>query len=293
MPPRVSSSFLPSRPRCTRKSPSPRRGTSTRRRSTDEALKLLEHLTAVNLTREERQNVDLYRALCLLALSRKEDADRVVESMVALNPLYRPQEDLSPRMMTAFSDAKKRVLPTLVQAQYREAKSAFDRKAFADAATGFRRVMDALEDPDMVLAAKQPPLSDLGTLASGFHDLSVKAIPPPPAAPEPPKAVPAPVILPPKIFVSEDRGVVPPVVLSQVLPKYPGRVRPGGMTGAVEIIINETGGVESTTTLVSLGQAYDEMVRNAAAKWMYEPAKVNGMPVKFRRRIQISVSGQP
>ena len=65
------------------------------------------------------------------------------------------------------------------------------------------------------------------------------------------------------------------------------------MTGAVEVLINEVGVVESTTTLVSLGSAYDELVRTAAAKWQYEPAKVAGTPVKFRKRIQITVSGQP
>jgi len=246
----------------------------------------------VNFPPAERQVVDLYRALCLIAVGRKDDADRVVEAMIAEDPLYRPEEEMSPRMLAAFSDAKKRVLPAIVQANYQEARGAFERKAFADAATLFKSVIDALNDPDISHAAKQPPLSDLRTLAAGFHDLSVKAIPPPPPPPEPP--APAVVVnLPPKIYVAEDRNVIPPAVVDQRLPKYPGRVRVGGMTGALEVIINEAGTVESATTLVSLGPTYDKLLLNAAQKWTYQPAKMNGAPVKYRKRIQITVSGQP
>ena len=106
--------------------------------------------------------------------------------IIARDPLYQPGDDLSPRMRTAFSEAKKRLLPSIVQQQYADAKGAFDRKEFESAASGFRRVMDALNDPDMGSAASKPPLADLRTLAAGFHDLSVKAIPPAPTpAPAP------------------------------------------------------------------------------------------------------------
>ena len=84
-----------------------------------------------------------------------------------------------------------------------------------------------------------------------------------------------------------------PVAIQQELPKYPGRIRPGGMTGVVEVVINEMGLVEAASTVVSLGAAYDQLVTAAASRWQYYPARAGGKPVKFRKRIQITVAPQP
>jgi TonB family protein len=260
----------------------------------DNALKLLERLAATSA--DEQQSIDLYRSLCLLAVGRNQDAERSIENIIARDPLYRPADDLSPRMRTAFSDAKRRVLPTIVQAEYAQAKGAFERKEFESAAFGFKRVVEALNDPDMGPAAKQPPLADLRTLASGFHDLSVKAIPPPPPPPAPAPVVaatPAPAAaakLPPRIYTGEERNVVPPQVLVQTLPKYPGAVPPRGVTGVVEVVINEGGTVESASMVVPVTSSYDKAVMTATTRWLYVPASMNGTPVKFRKRIQITVT---
>jgi hypothetical protein len=265
----------------------------------DSALKLLDRLSGASA--EDQQSIELYRSLCLLAVGRTQDAERSVEIIVARDPLYQPVEDLSPRMRTAFSEAKKRLLPSIVQQQYADAKSAFDRKEFESAASGFRRVMDALNDPDMGSAASKPPLADLRTLAAGFHDLSVKANPPaaapvpapqpvaaaPPAAPAAATAVARPVST---IYTGDERNVVPPQTLAQTLPKYPGAVPPRGVTGVVEVVIDEGGTVESAAMVVPVTASYDKMVMNAATKWVYIPAMMNGKPVKFRKRIQITVT---
>ena len=254
----------------------------------EEALRLLDGLAGGSPSSEDRQVIELYRALCLLAVGRHADAERSIEAMAARDPLYRPTEDISPRMRTAFSDARKRVLPAIVQRHYGEAKAAFDRQDFVAAASGFRRVVDALQDPDITHAAAQPPLSDLRTLAAGFHDLSVRAIPPPP----PPTPVePPPVVnLPPRIYTGEEPNVVPPVAIRQEMPKFPGVVRPGGRKGVVEIIINEQGGVDSGGMAVSIDPSYDATLLAAATRWTYRPATVGGQPVKFVRRIQVSIS---
>jgi hypothetical protein len=261
----------------------------------DDALKLLSRLSGS--TDDEQQSIELYRSLCFLAIGRNQDAERSIESIISRDLLYQPGEDLSPRMRSAFSDAKKRVLPTLVQQQYAEAKGAFERKEFDTAARGFKRVVDALNDPDMGNAANKPPLADLRTLATGFHDLSVKAIPPPP----PPKAAepvaPPPVVTAvaapppqPKIYTGEERNLVLPQTLFQGLPKFPGAVPPRGVTGVVEVVINEGGSVESAAMVVPVTSSYDKMVMSAANKWVYTPAMMNGKPVKFRKRIQITVT---
>jgi len=264
----------------------------------DSALKLLDRLSGTSS--EDQQSIELYRSLCLLAVGRTQDAERSVEMIIARNPLYQPGDDLSPRMRTAFSEAKKRLLPSIVQQQYADAKGAFDRKEFESAASGFRRVMDALNDPDMGSAASKPPLADLRTLAAGFHDLSVKAIPPAPAPAPPPQPVAAaqpaaaavarPVST---IYTGEERNVVPPQTLAQTLPKYPGAVPPRGVTGVVEVVIDEGGTVESAAMVVPVTASYDKMVMSAATKWVYIPAMVNGKPVKFRKRIQITVTPPP
>jgi len=253
----------------------------------EEALRALDALPPA-VSRTERQAVELYRALCLLALGRRADADRALEALVSHDPLYRPTDDLSPRLRAAFTDARRRVLPALVQQQYNEAKTAYDRKAFADAAAGFRRVVDVLNDPDLSAPASQPPLSDLRTLASGFHDLSVKAMAPPP--PPPPPAPSAPVVLPPAIYTGDERGVVPPVAIRQELPRFPGAVRPGGVTGVVEVLIDQAGAVESAAMLVPTVPSYDKLLLTAASRWLYSPATVDGRPVKFRKRIQVTIN---
>ena len=263
----------------------------------EKALGLLDDLIARNDAGQKRQEAELYRALCFLALGKREDADRAVETIVQRDPLYRAPEDIAPRMRTAFGDAKKRLLPAIVQQHYNSAKAAFDAKDFGAAGDGFQRVLDALNDPDMKHAASQSPLADLKTLASGFRDLSVQAIPPPPpvaailAVPPPVQQVQAQsqVVVATKIYNGTEPGIIPPVAIVQQFPKFPGRVPSGGIAGAVEIIIDQQGSVESASMQSPLLSGYDEIVVNAARNWRYQPAKVNGQPVKFRKSIRITV----
>jgi TonB family protein len=257
----------------------------------DEALGILDRLSE-GAPSEQRQSIDLYRSLCLLAVGRRDDADRAIESIIARDPLYRPDADLPPRTRTAFSDVKKRVLPAVVQQRYDEAKRTFERGQFETAAEAFQRVIDALNDPDIGLAATQPPLSDLRTLALGFHNLSVKSIPPPPPPPAPPvvAAPEPPVNVAPRIYTGEEAGVRAPVTLAQELPRYPGIVPFAGIKGVVEVVIGENGSVESAAMVVPVTSAYDKQVLAAVDKWRYRPATLNGVAVKFRKRVQINIA---
>ena len=257
----------------------------------DNALTILDRLSTGPTSNDERQSIELYRALSLLAVGRRDDAERAIESIVRRDPLFRPGEDLSPRTQLAFSDARKRVLPSVIQQEYAAAKGAFERKEFETSANLFKRVVDLVNDPAVGDAAHQPPLADLRTLAAGFHDLSVKAIPPPPPPVAPPAPVAAPPVnLPPRIYTAEDRGVVPPQTLAQVLPKYPGAVPPRGVSGVVEVVIGEGGAVETASVVVPVSSAYDKMLMTAANRWQYVPASLNGKAVKFRKRIQVTVT---
>jgi TonB family protein len=196
---------------------------------------------------------------------------------------------------TAFSDVRRRLLPTIIPQQYAKAKAAFDMKDYATAAAGFTDVINALADPDVAQAAGQPPLSDVKTLAVGFQELSAKAAAPPPPPPPPPapavKAEPvAPA--PPRIYNSVDPDVMMAEAIRQDVPNFTGRVSTATV-GAMEIIINERGLVESATMRQSISPMYDRQVVDATRGWRYRPATVNGMPVKFRKLIQIAVKPTP
>src|SRR5215470_12360552 len=149
--------------------------------SYDDALAMLSSLTTGSRSMEERQSIDLYRTLCLFALGKSVDADKVIEGMLLRDPLYRAaDEELSPRVESAFQTARRKILPSVIQQKYADAKSAFEKQEFAVAATGFDAVLKSINDPDIAPMVGAPPLADIKTLALGFRDLAVKSTPPPP-----------------------------------------------------------------------------------------------------------------
>jgi len=260
------------------------------------ALSMLNALSTVNAPREERRAIALYRTLCLLAVGRSAEAERAIEAMVAADPLYRPNaEEIPPRMRAAISDARRRMLPAILQEKYKAAKAAFDQQDFGQAAAGFREMLAGLEDPDIAQEASQSPLADLKTLAVGFYELSSKALVPTPVSVAPAPAVaqvvpppPPPVPRAPKIYTAEDRNVIPPQPIRQEIPAFPGKVT---MTrsGVLEVVIDDDGSVESATMRVPVNAQYDRMATAAARTWQYEPATVDGVPVKFLKRIQVTL----
>jgi TonB family protein len=258
----------------------------------EDALALLNRLLASDHPAAQSRGIEQYRAFCLLALGRAGDAAQAIEAVVAAEPSYRPSDsDVSPRVRMAFSDVRRRMLPGIIQQRYGQAKAAYDRGEFAAAADGFTQVLTALADSDIASEAKQAPLADLRTLAAGFGELSTKAVPPPPLAP-PAAPTTAPAAAPPsrpsplRVYSANDGNVVPPSTLSQPLPVYPGQVLIP-RTGRLEVVINENGAVESAVITGSLSAAYDRMALSAAKSWRYKPATIDGMPVKFKKVVQI------
>ena len=92
-----------------------------------------------------------------------------------------------------------------------------------------------------------------------------------------------------RIYNGTEPGVIPPVVIMQEFPKYPGRVPSGGILGAVDIVIDQNGSVESASMQTPVLSGYDAIVVQAARNWRYQPARVNGQPVKYRKSIRITV----
>ena len=267
----------------------------------DEALAMLNTLSMSGESAEDAAAVAMYRVLCLVAVGRSAEVDAAIDRLVSQHPLYRPPSDeLSPRMRTAISSARVKTLPSLVQKRYEESKTAYDRGDFAASSVGFKWVLSALADPDISSLSGQPPLADLKTLAAGFIDLSEKALAPPAAVAPAPTAA-AVVIAPPppaptrdlsKVFSTDDSDVVAPVTIQQKMPQFPGALT-ATMAGVIEVVINAAGAVESARLMESVHPRYDPMLLSQAKKWQYQPARLDGTPVRYLKRIQISLTPAP
>jgi hypothetical protein len=264
----------------------------------DSALTMLNSLMVSTTTRDDRRTIALYRTLCLLATNRRAEADRAIEALVTQDPLFRPADDIPPRMRTAIAETRKRMLPGILHQKYAESKAAYDRHDFPVASVGFKEILDGLADPDIAAAASQSPLADLKTLANGFYELTMKAMAPPPPAPAPrvaeaPAPAPAPVVpRAPRVYTADDRNVVPPLAVKQQIPAFPGKVTVA-RSGVLEVLVDINGTVESAMMRVSINPQYDRMATTAARAWQYQPATVDGTPVKFLKRIQVSLVPTP
>jgi TonB family protein len=269
----------------------------------EEALTALNRARTSGVSAADALAVEETRAFCLLALGRSLEAQNAIEALVTADPLYRPAADLSPRVRTAFSDVRRRMLPTIIPQQYAKAKAAYDRKDWTAAAETFAQVLSAIADPDIAHLASQPPLSDIRTLAAGFQELAVKSMPPPPLPVTPtaspttvvgqtsgggaPAAASAPARVA-RVYTALDAKVVAPGVIRQDLPPFNGRLQ-GVTSGSLEIVVNELGLVESAKVLDSVSPQYDRIAIDATRNWRYRPAMLDGMVVKFRKIIQIAV----
>ena len=246
----------------------------------DEALTTLQQLASnkAALSATDARDLEEYRFLCLLALGRKDEARVAMGVVVKADPLYTLDAGSTPpRVVSAFTEVRRELLPQIATTLYAESKAAYDKKETADARAGFEQLMQMLADPDM-----QGKLSDLGTLAKGFLDLSASAAAPAPAA--------APAAAPVEA-VAKAAVVVPPVAVLQKVPPIPSNLL--RMTqlkaGVLELTIDETGQVSDAKFTSPIHPVYDSMVTSAAKGWKYQPATADGKPIKYRKTIRIAV----
>jgi hypothetical protein len=259
----------------------------------DEALAVLNDLepTEASSPMAERKSIEQYRSLCLLALGRGTEAETAIGAVINADPTYQPSEaDASPRVRSAFTEVRQRLLPDIATARYQAAKATFDKKDYKNAVDQFQQVVALLNDPDM-----GGRLSDVKTLATGFLDLAVSAMAPPPAPkPQPVAPSPAPVVPKPdpnRVYTGADRGVTPPIAIRQEVPRLPTQLLQSARDhGILDLVIDEHGRVSSITVREPIEPHYDADLMTAARSWHYQPATLDGQPVKFRKLIQINVA---
>jgi TonB family protein len=288
----------------------------------DEALKALQDIEN-NAPPSAIREIEQYRFLCLLALGRSSEAKESITAVVTADPLYKLDPDTtSPRVVDAFRNVRREVLPDVTTAIYNVAKSAFDRKDYKIAEVQLRKVIALGADPDMPGGR----VDDIVKLSKGFLDLTVTALNPAPAtqtastnpvqpgnptpmAPAGGNATPtgtAPAgggntTAPPatkRVEVANAPGsgeIRPPMAIKQAVPPVPPDLSRFGQlrSGEIEVLIDETGKVQSAKVISSIHPVYDAMVMSAAKAWRYDPATADGVPVKYRKRIKITISESP
>jgi hypothetical protein len=305
----------------------------------DEALKMLQQLSSSDgsLPPGSVREAEEYRFLCLLALGRNAEARESIGAVVTADPLYKLDENnTSPRVLTAFQNVRRELLPDIMQSIYNVGKAAYDKKDFRNAERQLRKVVELAGDPDL-----QGKSTDLGTLAKGFLDLAISgnaaagaATPPPtnaagPAATAPggsnagaaptttaantttgggtpagsaapagnaargAVAAPPPAAAPAPAATTTRAGlIVPPVTLKQALPALPNDLSRFGAlrSGELEVLIDETGKVQQARFTKSIHPVYDGLVMAATKNWRYDAATADGVPVKFRKTIKVTIA---
>src|SRR5262245_16161672 len=83
------------------------------------ALTMLDGLAKTNPAPPDRQAIDLYRTFCLVALGSVDEAGTAIEAMISRDPLYHPNlDEVPPRLRTLFTNARKKLLPGIIQQRY-------------------------------------------------------------------------------------------------------------------------------------------------------------------------------
>jgi TonB family protein len=83
---------------------------------------------------------------------------------------------------------------------------------------------------------------------------------------------------------------VAPVPIRQDVPRVPSTISAQARERAIlDVVIDEQGRVINLSLRLSIHPMYDPQLLSAAREWRYKPATVDGVPVKFRKLIQITL----
>ena len=92
-----------------------------------------------------------------------------------------------------------------------------------------------------------------------------------------------------RIYSSNDIGVTPPVTVRPQMPVLPPPGVLADALGVVEVIVSDTGVVESVRLLSPPRNLHERMILSAVKAWQFQPAMKDGRAVRFRHLIQITL----
>jgi TonB family protein len=230
-----------------------------------------------------------YKALCLLALGRNQEAAAAVSALVTASPLFvATADDAPPRLVQLVDDTRKKMLPSIARRAFAEGREHFAAKRNEEAERQFSLVLSLAADPAFVNATDA---QDLKTLAQGFIDLArastaarAAQIPSKPVAPPPETVTEA-------VVAARQPKVVPAAPIRQRIPPIPaallGRVGP---VLSLVVEIDTEGKVASATVKQSAQPVYDQIVLGAVRDWQYTPASLNGQPIGSEHLVTIRIT---
>ena len=272
-----------------------------------EALAALTQLEGATKEPAALREILEYRALCLLALGRTTETEQAVQRLVTVDPAYAPNEvDRPPQLRAIVRTVRERHLPALVRERYAAAKALLDSGSAAEAAEAFDGVLALLAYDETVVGLGAQAAADLRTLATSFRDLAstrtMRARPSESTGAGSPGSASAPAAAPvgtggataappaAMLYDAEDADVIAAVPVVQELPPYrvTGPLPP--RLGVLVLIIDENGRVESATLNSRVHPNYDRLLLERAKTWRYQPATLNGKPVRFRRVMEVRVA---
>lgn len=258
--------------------------------SFDGALAALDRLDSSDASRPEALE---YKALCLLALGRSADAQKVTETLVTSVPTFAPADtDLSPRFVELLTDTRRRLVPVVARRLLTEARDEFRAKKNAEAQQMFERLLTLAGDAVWRDATEA---EDLRTLASGFLDL-IRGANEPAARPE--AAAPAPGTVTPVAAAAVAQAaaavqalgeIQAPVAISQIMPKWVAPDTVSAMRtfhGAIKLLIGADGHVTDASVVTATHPVYDQLLLEAARRWQYKPAVRNGQTIEVEKVVE-------
>jgi TonB-like protein len=286
----------------------------------EDALSTLSRIDADSTAPDVARQADEYRAFCLYALGRTREAESVAEAMIRKQPLARLEAvDASPRLETMFTDVRRRLLPSLIREQFRDARADIDRKSYTAAEPQLTRARLMIAEAEK-LGVKDDGLGDLSVLVDGFLGLIQSAAEPRPVPHTAAVTQPAPASSPrgaatataaaadtapatsrpaaatntvdvARVYTIADVGVTPPLTIEQRMPPMPMQLqsiaRAVHAKGVLDVLIDESGRVADVTLRQALNPAFDPVVLRNAREWKYRPAVKDGVPVRFVKTIML------
>jgi tetratricopeptide (TPR) repeat protein len=247
----------------------------------EEALDVLDQMTADGLVASELQTVREYRVLCLLALDRAPEAEKILEQMIESDPFYQPaRESAAPAMLTAVARTRRRVIPALLPEAYGKARIDFDNRRYAESTARLERVLRLVKEANLLAGGPDlPNVRDIERLASSLLVESRAAgdrRPPSPAR---------------SIYSKADAGVTAAVPVRQDIPPWSAGMLDGShLDGMLELVVDSDGSVRSARMVVPIHPAYDLVLVDAARKWRFRPASKEGRPVAYAETVAIRVA---
>jgi periplasmic protein TonB len=141
----------------------------------DESLAMLERLRTADPATVDVRTIEEYRAYCLIALGRTEEAQESLVRAISMDPAWEiPPGQVPPRIATMFASVREKTVPVAVRDRLTAAKSLLTEKRHDQAIAAFTELLALLDNPSVAKLAGDNA-GDLKLVATGFLDLAREA----------------------------------------------------------------------------------------------------------------------